>query len=117
VVLKRIEGCRGDFVARADNVEDAVAVIKGFWEKGEDRFPVLAQEFIDSFSYRVLTVGGKVIQTAIKKSNNWKATGGSAGSFRPFKIDKGAQKIIDKLCKITGIAVCGIDLAKKNDAG
>lgn len=114
VVLKRVEGFHGDFVDKADNSGEAVAVIKRFWKKGENYFPILAQEFVKSFSYRVTTIGGKVAQTAIKKSHDWKATGGSAVRFWKFKIDKELKKILDKLKKIIDITVCGIDLAKKN---
>ena len=68
VVIKRIQGFHGDFVDKGDNTDEAIAVIKRFWEKGDDHFPILAQEFIDSPSYRVVTIDGEVVQTAIKKS-------------------------------------------------
>lgn len=114
VVLKRVEGFHGDFVDKAENSDQAVSVIKRFWKKGENLFPILAQEFVNSFSYRVTTIGGEVAQTAIKKSRDWKATGVSATRFFKFKIDKELKKIIDKLNKIINIAVCGIDFAKKD---
>jgi len=114
VVLKRIEGFHGDFVDKADDIKEAVVIIKRFWEKGEDRFPILAQEFIDSYSYRVMTIGGEVVQTAVKKSDNWKATGGSASRFWKFKVDKELRAILNKIKKITDIVICGIDLAKKD---
>ncbi len=115
VVIKRIQGFHGDFVDKGDNTDEAIAVIKRFWEKGDDHFPILAQEFIDSPSYRVVTIDGEVVQTAIKKSTGWKETGVSATRFWKFKIDPKLQKILEKLKKITDIAVCGIDFAKKND--
>ncbi len=114
VVLKRIEGFHGDFVDKADDVSEAVAVIRNFWEKGEKQFPILAQEFLDSSSYRVMTIGGEVAQTAIKKSDNWKATGGSAVRFWKFKVDRELRGILKKLGKMTDIAICGFDFAKKN---
>lgn len=114
VVLKRVEGYRGYFVDKADNTSEAIKVIKSFWEKGEDKFPILAQEFIKSFSYRVLLVGGRVIQTGIKKSNNWKATGTAMNRAWKFKIDNELRQILKKLKKITDIAVCGYDFAKNN---
>jgi len=114
VVLKRVEGFHGDFVDKADNAGEAITIIKRFWEKGENHFPILAQEFVDSDSYRVMTIGGKVVQTAIKKSDNWKATGGSAMRFWKFKIDPELRQILNKLKKITDIAICGNDFAKKD---
>lgn len=114
VVLKRIEGCRGEFVDRANTADEAIEVIKKFWTKGEDRFPVIAQEFVDSNSYRVLTIGGKVVQTAVKKSNGWKATGCESLSFSRFEIDGELKNILDRLIPITDLAFCGYDLAKQN---
>jgi RimK family alpha-L-glutamate ligase len=113
-VIKRVEGFGGEYVDRAEDADKAIAIIRRFWEKGEDRFPVLAQEFIDSDSYRVTMIGGEVVQTAVKKNTQWKATGTSAIRFWKFKIDEELQAIIDKVAKITGIAICGLDLAKKD---
>ncbi len=114
VVIKRVQGFHGEFVDKGDDVDEAVAVIKRFWEKGEDRFPVLAQEFVDSDSYRVMTIGDKVVQTARKKSAGWKKTGTSSSRFWKFKIDNELKEMLDKLMKIIDITVCGFDFAKKN---
>lgn len=114
MVLKRIAGFRGDFVEKANNVDEAIEIIKHFWEKGEDRFPVLAQEFVHSFSYRVTTIGGRVVQTALKKNNDWKATGVTAKRAWKFKIDKELRGLINKLNKILDIDICGIDFAKQD---
>ncbi len=114
VVIKRVQGFHGEFVDKGDDIDEAVKIIKNFWEKGEDRFPVLAQEFVDSDSYRVMTIGKKVVQTAQKKGAGWKKTGVSSARFWKFKIDKELKKILDKLIKITDIAVCGFDFARKN---
>ncbi len=115
VVIKRVQGYRGEFVDKGDDIDEAVTIIKRFWEKGEDRFPILAQEFVDSDSYRVMTMGDKIVQTAQKKGNGWKKTGTSANRFWKFKIDKELKKIIDKLTSVIDIAICGFDFAKKND--
>lgn len=115
VVLKRIAGFRGDFVEKADNVNEAIEIIKHFWEKGEDRFPVLAQEFVHSYSYRVTTIGGEVVQTALKKNKDWKATGVTIRRSWKFKIDEELQGLINKLNKIINIDICGIDFAKQGD--
>jgi len=115
VVLKRIEGCRGDFVDKADTPDEAVEVMKKFWGKGEDRFPIIAQEFVTSNSYRVLTIGGKIIQTALKKSPGWKATGCEAVSFTPFEVDKELEDIIKKLLAVTELELCGYDFARHLD--
>jgi RimK family alpha-L-glutamate ligase len=114
VILKRVEGYRGYFVDKADDIKEAVGVIKKFWTKGEDKFPIIAQEFVKSFSYRVLLIGGKVVQTGIKKSNNWKATGGSMHRAWKFKIDSELKEILKKLKAITDIAICGYDFAKQD---
>lgn len=115
VVLKRIAGLCGNFVDKADNVDEAMEIVKHFWEKGEDRFPVLAQEFIHSYSYRVTTIGGQVVQTALKKNKDWKATGVTAKRAWKFKIDEELQGLLDRLCKIIDIDICGFDFAKKED--
>jgi glutathione synthase/RimK-type ligase-like ATP-grasp enzyme len=113
VILKRILGFLGDFVDKADNVDEAIAIMKHFWEKGENKFPILAQEFVHSYSYRVTTIGGKVVQTAVKKNKDWKATGATSNA-RKFKIDDELQGLLDKLVKIVKIEICGFDFAKKD---
>jgi len=115
VILKRIAGFRGDFVDKADSADQAVEIIKHFWEKGEDRFPILAQEFIHSYSYRVTTIGGKVVQTALKKNKDWKATGVTAKRAWKFKIDNELRNLLNKLKKIIDIDICGFDFAKQGD--
>lgn len=114
VIIKRIEGCRGEFVDKANTADEAVEVIKKFWTKGENRFPVLAQEFVDSSSYRVFVIGGEVVQTALKKSNRWKATGVDSASFDKFEIDSEMKAMLDKLTSVTDLTFCGFDFAKHN---
>ena len=114
VVLKRVYGCRGEFVDKADNLNDAIWVIKNFWKKGNERLPILAQEFVLSDSYRVTVMGKEIVQTALKKRHGWKATGCYATKFRKFKVDPELKKIVEKVMKITKIHICGVDLAKKN---
>ncbi|MFH1787207.1 MAG: ATP-grasp domain-containing protein [archaeon] len=115
VILKRIEGCGGDFVEKANNLTQAISLIKKFWKKGCERLPIIAQEFIKSSSYRVTVINGKIVQTIIKESTNWKNTGTSSERFRKFKVDKDLQKIVKKVTKVMKIKVCGIDLFKKKD--
>lgn len=115
VILKRVYGERGEFVQKADNVNEAIAKITALWKKGNERLPVLAQEFIKSDSYRVTVIGKKIMQTAVKKCHGWKATGCYATRFQKFKMDTQLEKIVKKLVKVSGIEVCGIDLLKKND--
>ncbi|MBS3172496.1 ATP-grasp domain-containing protein [Candidatus Woesearchaeota archaeon] len=114
VVLKRVNGERGEFVEKANNMNEAIRIIKHFWKKGNERLPIIAQEFIDSDSYRVTVIDGKIIQTALKKKVGWKATGCYAQKFRHFKVDDDLKNIVEKLVKITKINVCGIDLVKKD---
>jgi glutathione synthase/RimK-type ligase-like ATP-grasp enzyme len=115
VILKRISGFQGNFVEKADNADEAIDIIKKFWEKGEDRYPILAQEFVHSHSYRVTTIGGEVVQTALKKSKDWKETGVFAHRIWKFKIDEGMEKILKKIKKMADIDICGIDFAKKGN--
>ena len=112
VILKRVQGFGGDFVDRAETPDQAVAVIKKFWKKGEDRFPIIAQEFVLSDSYRVLTIGRKIVQTARKKRFNWKATGGDRAKFEKFEIDRELEELIKKIIKFVDIEICGLDFAK-----
>ena len=116
VILKRVRGTWGEFVARANNVDEAIAVVEGFWEKGKTRnIPIIAQEFINSFSYRVTYIGDEVVQTAIKENNNWKCTGVYAKNFKTFDIDPALKDIVQKIMKYTDIKICGIDLLKREN--
>jgi len=114
VVLKRVIGTMGQYVDKADNAQEAERIIKRFWKKGAERLPIIAQEFIPSPSYRVTTIGRKIVQTALKKCNTWKATGVYGIHFEKFKIDKDLKKIVDKVIRATKINICGIDLLKKD---
>lgn len=115
VVLKRVLGSRGEFVDLAKTSREAMKKIKKLWKKGNERAPIIAQEYIKSDSYRVTFMGNKVVQTAIKQSNGWKSTGCYAERFGKFKIDPKLKKIIKKLIKITEIKVGGIDFLKKRN--
>jgi len=117
VILKRVQGTMGEYVDRAENVREAERIINKFWKKGSERLPIIAQEFVPSSSYRVMTIGNKIVQTAIKKSKGWKATGVyiQDTNVEKFKVDKKLKKIIDKVIKVFGIKICGIDLLKKGN--
>jgi ribosomal protein S6--L-glutamate ligase len=116
VVLKRIEGTEGEYVAKADNAREAKKIVEVFWKKGSERLPIIAQEFVSSPSYRVTVIGDKIVQTAIKKSNGWKATGVylKDKNVGKFSIDKELKKIVSKICRVFSIKVCGIDLLRKD---
>ncbi len=115
VILKRIEGTQGNYVEKAENVNQAEKIIEKFWKKGNERIPIIAQEFIKSPSYRVTLLNKEVIQTAIKENKGWKCTGVYGKKFRKFEIDKKLKKILNKLFNAIDIKVCGIDLLKKNN--
>lgn len=116
VILKRVRGTWGEFVSRANNVDEAVAVVEKFWNKGGSKhIPIIAQEFVDSFSYRVTYIGNEILQTAIKENNNWKCTGVYATKFKTFDIDPKLKDIVNKIIKYTDIKICGIDLLKRGD--
>lgn len=114
VVLKRVNGCMGEFVEKADNLSESEKIIKKFWKKGSERLPIIAQELIHSPSYRVTTIGNKIVQTALKENKGWKSTGAYEKRFKKFKIDKELKEIMNKLSKIIPINVCGIDFLKKD---
>jgi len=113
VILKRIEGTMGQYVEKADNLKQAEEIIHKFWVKGNEKLPIIAQEIIYSPSYRVTTIGGKIVQTALKESKGWKCTGVYEKDFKKFEIDKVLEKIIKKTAKLFKINICGIDLLKK----
>lgn len=114
VVLKRVLGERGEFVEKADNPAQAISTIRHFWKKGNERLPVIAQEFIKSPSYRVTVIGNKIVQSAVKDCHGWKATGVYATEFRRFKVDNELKKIIKKLISVCRIEISGIDFFKKD---
>jgi glutathione synthase/RimK-type ligase-like ATP-grasp enzyme len=113
VILKRIYGTRGEWVEKADDLNEAVAKVKSFWLKDIDKMPIIAQEYIKSFSYRVTIINGEILQTAIKKSSHWKNTGVHAKICDKFRIDAKLRKILNKVIKATNIGICGVDLLKK----
>jgi len=113
VVLKRVWGTMGEYVEKAENLNEAERVIKKFWKDGIERLPIIAQEMICSPSYRVMTIGDEIIQTALKENNGWKCTGVYEKKFEKFEIDKELERIIKKVIKVMDINICGIDLLKK----
>ncbi|MEK6914211.1 MAG: ATP-grasp domain-containing protein [Nanoarchaeota archaeon] len=114
VIIKKVNGCMGEFVEKADNINEAEKIIKKLWKKSNEKDPLIAQEFIRSPSYRVTLIGGKIVQTAIKENIGWKATGVYAKKIKKFNIDKKIKLIIDKLNKFTDIQICGIDFLRKD---
>ncbi|MFA5020363.1 MAG: ATP-grasp domain-containing protein [Candidatus Pacearchaeota archaeon] len=114
VILKRVSGTMGQFVEKADNLSESEKIIKKFWIKGSERLPIIAQEFISSPSYRVTTIGDKIVQTALKENKGWKSTGVYASKFKRFEVDKELNSIIKKTKKIVKIDICGMDFLKQN---
>jgi len=114
VIIKRVSGTMGQYVERAENIEEAVKTIQKFWERGSDRLPIIAQEFISSPSYRVTLIGNKIVQTALKENHGWKATGVYAKKFRKFDVDAELKIMIKKLRSLIKINICGLDLLKKD---
>jgi glutathione synthase/RimK-type ligase-like ATP-grasp enzyme len=115
VILKRVEGTMGQYVDKAENISQAEKIINKFWRKGSDKLPIIAQEFIRSPSYRITVVGEKIVQTAIKDSRGWKATGVyiKDKNTKKFLVDKKLKKIINKIKKAFGMKIYGIDMFKK----
>ncbi len=116
VILKRVEGTNGEYVDKADNLREAERVINKFWKKGSNRLPIIAQEFVRSPSYRATVIGGKIVQTAIKDSKGWKATGVyiKDQNVKKFQVDNELKKIVDKINKTFKMKIYGVDLFKKN---
>ncbi len=115
VVLKRVRGTWGEFVDKADNIDEAVEKIQKLWDKGTRKLSVIAQEFVYSSSYRVTYIGDEIVQTAIKENNNWKCTGVYARTFKKLDIDEKLNEIVKKIMNKCDIKICGIDLLKKED--
>lgn len=114
VVLKRIYGTCGIHVKRAKNMEEALKIIKDFWKRDLDKIPIIAQEYVKSYSYRATIIDNKVVQTAVKKSNTWKCTGLYAKSCEQFRIDDQLRKILNRTIKVMKINICGVDLLKSD---
>jgi len=115
VVLKRVEGEMGEFVEKADNMKEVIEVLKRFWDGWKNiRIPIIAQELVKSCSYRVTVLDGKIIQTALKDGHGWKATGEYAKKFEKFEVDEDLEKLVNKIARIAGIKICGIDFLKKD---
>jgi len=114
IILKRVSGTMGQYVEKANNINEAVRIMNKFWKKGSDKLPIIAQEYIASPSYRVTVINNKIVQTAIKESKGWKATGVYAEKIKKFPVGKELRNIVKKVMKTTKISVCGIDLLKRN---
>lgn len=115
VILKRVSGTMGEFVEKANDLNEATYIITKFWKKGSEKLPIIAQEMIKSPSYRVTIIGGKIAQTALKENKaGWKATGVYENKFKKFIVDKELKKIVDRVIKMSKIKICGIDFLKKN---
>jgi len=114
VILKRIHGCQGDFVSKANNLKEAEAIINKFNKRAKIEWPIIAQRFFPSASYRVTTIDGRIVQTAIKQKGSWKKTGVYTKTFKKFKITPKLREIIRKITDASEINVCGIDLLRKN---
>lgn len=115
VILKKIEGCCGESVEKAEDTPSAIEVIKRFWGNNEEKVPIIAQEYIHSPSYRVTVIDGKIVQTALKENKGWKCTGVYEKKFKKFPVGKDLKNIIKKVIDVVKINVCGIDLLKKNN--
>jgi glutathione synthase/RimK-type ligase-like ATP-grasp enzyme len=115
IILKRVRGTWGEYVEKAENIEKALETIRKFWDKGGIKLPIIAQEFIDSFSYRVTYIDKEIVQTAIKENNNWKCTGVYAKNFKKFEIDRELSDIVNKIMNNFDIKICGTDLIKKDN--
>ncbi len=116
VVLKRIQGTMGQYVDKAENLSQAEKIIKKFWKMGSQRLPIIAQEFIKSPSYRITIIGNKIVQTAIKISRGWKATGVyiKDKNVKKFQVDKELKRVIDKINKAFKMKIYGADLFRKD---
>lgn len=116
VILKRVYGTVGEYVDRADSLLHAMTVIENFWKRGSEKLPIIAQEFVDSPSYRVTVIDKKIVQTALKENKGWKATGVYAKKFKQFPIDQELGRIIKRIMGAVDIKICGIDFLKRGDS-
>ena len=110
-----MEGEQGEFVEKADNIPQAVKLIRDFWKKGNERLPIIAQELIKSLSYRVTVIDGEVVQTALKDGHGWKATSMYAKKVEKFEISRKLESLVKKITKVCRINICGMDFLKKGD--
>lgn len=115
VVLKKISGEQGEFVEKAENVEEALVIIAKFWEKSVDRAPIIAQEFIRSKSYRVTVIGDKIVQTTLKDGHGWKATAMYSEKLESFEMNEELEKLVKKIVNVSKMNICGIDFMKRGD--
>ena len=115
VVLKRVSGTMGEFVERAENINESIKILKKFWKKGSQRLPIIAQELISSPCYRVTVINGKIVQSVMKNAKGWKKTGVYEKRNKRFKVDNALKKIISTISSFSGIKVLGIDFLKKDN--
>jgi glutathione synthase/RimK-type ligase-like ATP-grasp enzyme len=115
IILKKLNGTMGECIERAEDTDEAIEIIKRFWGEGEERFPLIAQEYVHSDSYRVTLVNGKILQTAVKSGTGWKLTGVYAKKIKKFRVDSDLSKMVKKIIEFVDIKVCGLDFVKKGN--
>ena len=115
LILKRVEGTMGEFVERAENIDEAAHIINIFWKRSSERPPIIAQEYVDAQSYRITVIGNKILQAVLKRGTQWKATGMYAKKFQKIKVDEQLREIVRKVMAVVGIKICGIDMLRKGD--
>lgn len=92
VIIKKVNGCMGEFVEKADNIKEADKIIRKLWKENNDRDSLIAQEFIKSPSYRVTLIGGKIVQTAIKKTQDGKQQESTQKKWKSLQLTKKLKK-------------------------
>lgn len=115
VILKRIEGTCGNYVEKAENISQAVKIIKKFWKKGSQRLPIIAQEFVFSPCLRITTIGDKIVQATLKGGTGWKKTAVYSKYDPKANVCPKLKKEVKKIINMSKIKVCGMDFLKKGD--
>jgi RimK family alpha-L-glutamate ligase len=114
-VIKPVSSSWGRGIAKIDTKEslDAWIAARESMDVGNNHFPVLAQEYIHKGDYdiRVVIVGNKPIVAFKRVSNDsWLTNTHLGAKVEPINMNEEIQAICNKVCKILGKGIYGVDL-------
>lgn len=116
LIVKLIEGTEGIGVFLADDIKHAKNILKTFKQLSA---PLIVQEFIEESAgtdLRVFVVGGKVVATMERKSQDgdFRANIALGGAGFKTSITPEEEQLALDACKTIGINIAGVDIIRSN---
>lgn len=116
LIIKLIEGTEGIGVFLADDIKHAKNILKTFKQLSA---PLIVQEFIEESAgsdLRVFVVGGKVIASMERRSQDgdFRANIALGGAGYQVNISPEEEKLALNACRTIGINIAGVDIIRSN---